>query len=122
MSNVSLYMLDLFITTLTEQLPTCVWYFGGDGSSTVVIPAVSESFGNIEILDEGEELTIYFGHFTHSHFSNPLVAVACLHDVFSDKLEFYGSHKAGGGFSLRGSNPKGSATERDTQVWSGHNG
>ena len=113
-------MLDAFISKLNEQLPDCTWHFGGEVIRTVVIPALSQDFGNIEILDEDGELTIYFGKFTHAHFQDPSTAVICLRAVLADELEFYGSHNGAGGFRLRGSQAQSQmATAPKAQVWSG---
>ncbi len=116
-------MLDAFISKLNEQLPDCIWHFGGEAARSVVIPALSQDFGNIEILDEDGELAIYFGKFTHAHFQDPSPAVICLQAVFADELEFYGSHSGSGGFRLRGSQDQSQlATYVKTQVWSGRGG
>lgn len=66
---------------------------------------------NIEIHDDGDELTLYLGKFTHLHISNyddqlneeqkaqEIVrdTVAFLSDVFDDEVVFWGSHRGGGG-------------------------
>jgi hypothetical protein len=91
-------MLDSFVSELGKQLPDCRWRPRSTDSRSLIIPAKSDAFGDIEVIDEGYELTIYFGKFTHSHFDNVEAAVACLGDVFADRLEFYGSRKGSGGF------------------------
>lgn len=82
----------------------------------VTIAPVHADFGAIEILDDSFELTVYCGSFTHVHISNyddgisdeerteRIVGslVEFLADVFSDRLEFWGSHRTGGGCRLRG--------------------
>ena len=101
----------------------------------VVFPAISESFGDIEVTEEDDELVIYFGRFTHSHFSyyeNDLSerekvdliasqAIACLAEVFADRLEFYGSSSGSGGFRQRDSQAPlpGRIVDRTTHLWSG---
>jgi hypothetical protein len=114
-------MIDAFIAKLNEQLPDCKWHSGRGCPCSVVIPALSQDFGNIEILDEDGELTIYFGKFTHAHFQDPSAAVICLRAVLADELEFYGSHSGADGFRLRGSQSP-LATAPKAQVWSGCGG
>jgi hypothetical protein len=114
-------MLNALISKLNEQLPDCIWHLGREGVSSIVIPARSQDFGDIEILDEDDELTIYFGKFTHAHFQDPSAAVDCLRAVFADELEFYGSQTGVGGFRLRGSQSQ-LATASKAQVWSGCGG
>jgi hypothetical protein len=74
-------------------------------------------FGTIEIIDDEVELTVHCGNFTHIHLANydegistderdeRIVAslIAFLSDVFADRLEFWGSHRSGGGCRRRGS-------------------
>lgn len=73
--------------------------------------AKCSEFGDIELYDDGDEVTIFFGRFTHSHYGNyeeiPLEekelhiaedVFEALNDTFNDRLEFWGSHEGGGGF------------------------
>lgn len=77
-----------------------------------VFPAIHPSFGDLEIHDDGEEITIYAGNFTHGHFSNyedglsPEEAakkiservIAFLEATFADKMVFWGSNTGAGGW------------------------
>lgn len=67
-------------------------------------------FGVIHLHDDGDEVTIYFGRFTHSHFGNyedispeeKELHIAedvfeTLNDTFNDLYEFWGSHDGMGG-------------------------
>lgn len=82
---------------------------------TVSILPIYEEFGSIEIQDDGSELTIYVGNFTHWHAScyeedlsdmekEETIAedvAEFLHDVFNDKIIMWGSNKGSGGFIAR---------------------
>jgi hypothetical protein len=77
-----------------------------------VAPACSD-FGAIEILDGEFEFTVYCGRFTHAHVANQDDGILShkpservverllefLTDLFTDRLESWGSH--GGGCALR---------------------
>ncbi|MGH7976345.1 MAG: hypothetical protein ACREC8_06750, partial [Limisphaerales bacterium] len=105
----------------------------------IVFPAAHSDFGDIEIHDDGDEVTIYAGNFTHGHFSNydenlseeqkaekiSAEVVKLLKDVFADKVVFWGSHTAGGGWGAR-ENPeklkpffKSLGSRNKEYVWSG---
>ncbi len=131
-------ILEAFMEKLREQLPGVVWSLASDAAPTVVFPAISEDFGDIDVTEQDGELTVNFGRFTHSHFccyDNELTetqkadliaadTVACLADVFADRLEFYGSHSGIGGFRRRGT--QGALSRlivgRESRVWSGRDG
>lgn len=68
-------------------------------------------FDDIELYDDGDEVTIVFGRFTHSHFSNyddiPVIdkeaqiaedVYDILRDTFDDEVEFWGAHQGSGGY------------------------
>jgi hypothetical protein len=85
-------------------------------SPCAVFPAVHPEVGDIQIFDDGDELTVVAGNFTHGHFecydintkdparSEQIVAniVAFLEDLFSDRMVLWGSHKGSGGWYARG--------------------
>ena len=128
-------ILTALIDKLEHKLPDCKWRLEGSETPRLVFPAVSENFGDIEVAEEDDELVIYFGRFTHAHFSyyeNDLGqadkvaliasnAFACLADVFADRLEFYGSSSGSGGFRQRGSQAPlpSRIVDRTTHIWSG---
>lgn len=101
----------------------------------VKFPAAHPDVGEIEIVEDGPELIAYLGHFTHVHFANydkSLSAeqaaqsisenvVALLEDIFADKIVFWGSHRGGGGYYLRGEQPSSVFARNRGQeyVWSG---
>jgi hypothetical protein len=81
----------------------------------VTIEPVSAHFGPIEIVDDDFEITVNCGRFTHVHISNYDDGISpeerterlveslleFLTDVFSDRLDFWGTHLGGGGCRLR---------------------
>jgi hypothetical protein len=85
-------------------------------SPCAVFPAGYPEFGDIQIYDDGDELTVVAGNFTHGHFSNYDEALSVqqkaeaitdavlqfLEQVFADEVVFWGSHEAAGGWHKRG--------------------
>lgn len=75
-----------------------------------VFPAIHHNVGDLKIHDDGDEITIYAGSFTHGHFSNyekdlsreeaakkiSEDVIAFLEATFADKVVFWGSHAGGG--------------------------
>ena len=81
--------------------------------------------------DDGDEVTLYAGKFTHGHFANydaisdeqksKLISediIEFLEAVFADKVAFWGSHKSGDGWRRLdiGQQERSKAAE---YVWSG---
>lgn len=109
-------ILDIFTKLLDANIPGCEWRWSSNEHTSVVISPTWPEFGEIEVEDDGDELMVFFGKFTHSHFSNYEGAlsleqreeriaadlVQLLQEVFADRIEFYGSSKGGGGFRPRG--------------------
>ncbi len=75
------------------------------------IVAEASDFGDIELYDDGDEVTIIFGRFTHSHYNNyddipqEEKELRIAEDVFealdatlNDRYEFWGAHEGPGGF------------------------
>lgn len=107
-------MLSEVVTSyLKERIPERIEEVstGEERSPFIRIKATETDFGDIELYDDGDEVTIFFGRFTHSHFSNyddiPLdekeAQIAedvydVLKSTFDDELEFWGSHQGSGGF------------------------
>lgn len=126
------------MSTITEHLvPKLQARFAGrpmrlsDGHPVVVVfPAAHPDFGDIEVEDSGNELTITFGRFTHCHIDNydshisaseraERIAEECvslLEEVFADRVEFFGSHRDGGGFTAE---VGGAAPDTSVFRWSG---
>ena len=100
-----------------------------------VFPATHPDVGDIELYDDGGEVVIGVGNFTHCHFtsydltgseSEKAVRIAndivsFLDDIFSERVEFWGSHSGSGGVRRRG--PQGelhkATSGTSAYVWSG---
>lgn len=108
-------MLSKVVTTfLQERIPERIEEvtLGGERTPFIRIKATESDFGDIELYDDGDEVTIVFGRFTHSHFSNYEDDLSLeekethiaedvfdvLKATFDDELEFWGSHEGSGGF------------------------
>jgi hypothetical protein len=83
--------------------------FSDDGRYVVFVDKTS-TFGDILIEEDGEEIIVTFGRFTHSHFAcyredidasqrrREIVSsvIDTLRQVFSGAIAFHGSHESGG--------------------------
>jgi hypothetical protein len=105
--------------------------------SCAVFPAIHPAVGDISIRDDGTELTVYIGNFTHLHFAyfeddlSPEQKAHCivegvvqfLEDIFADRVIMWGSHRDGGGLSTHGSpgyaELRSPRTRLERYVWSG---
>jgi hypothetical protein len=62
-------MRDLLRTELARRLPSM--QFRTDASDgSIVLPAAHAQVGDVTILDDGDELTVYIGTITHGHFND----------------------------------------------------
>lgn len=74
-----------------------------------IFDPVWADFGRLELHDDDDEVTAYFGSFTHSHFSGHAreaeigkdaaicaEVIEVLQGTFSDEIEFYGNARGGG--------------------------
>src|SRR5580765_5080968 len=62
-------MRDLLTTELARRLPSMQFRTDvADGS--IVLPAAHAQVGDVTILDDGDELTVYIGTITHGHFND----------------------------------------------------
>jgi len=78
----------------------------------VVFHAIHPAVGDVVVHDDGDEVTVECGNFTHTHFANyddgidnaerakriADAVLGFLRDLFADQIELYGSHKSGGGW------------------------
>ena len=128
---------DRLIAMLQTRLPHQPMNVGGAEDVVVVFPAAHSDVGDIEVHDNGDELIVMVGKFTHTHFSNydqglsnseraQRIAddvVAFLKDVFSDRIEFFGTHIGAGGWRERRPKQRGILSKlvfgSKTYVWSG---
>jgi hypothetical protein len=125
------------LSRLAANFPEDSFKVSKEAAPIVVVPAVHPEVGNVEIHDDGNELTVVLGNFTHSHFANyddgiddaeraKRIADALidfLKDLFADRIELYGSHKTGGGARLLSRGPRGVISRTffggPSYVWSG---
>ena len=109
---------------------------GNTGGLLAVFPPAHPDVGAVEIHDEGDEVVVVIGRFTHEHFlayERGLSAeqraeriaddvVAFLEKLFADRIELFGRGRRGG-WRARGSKPRGRISKflfgRRTYVWSG---
>ena len=128
---------DRLIATLHSRLALQPMEVGGTDGVVVVFPAAHSDVGDIEVHDNGDELIVMVGNFTHTHFNNydrglsiseraERIAddvVAFLTDIFSDRIEFFGSHTGAGGWRKRKPKERGILSKlvfgKKTYVWSG---
>lgn len=113
-----------------------------DDQAFLRIPAAKGDFGEIDLYDDGDEVTIVFGRFTHSHYNcyedlppeakEARIAeevFAVVNDTFHDRIEFWDSHQGSGGYRPVGEGAKnlwgrlsgrfGQGSSRTFYRWSG---
>jgi hypothetical protein len=106
---------EKLIPRLRERFPNQSMKFGVPPAALVVISAAHPEVGDVQIFDEGTELTLVAGNFTHGHFSdfNSKSAdeaernivdhvVQFLERLFADEIVMWGSQRGSGGWYLRG--------------------
>ena len=120
---------DTLFPRVAERFPGRGLRFEGDPRRCAVFPAVGAHIGDVRVCDDGDEVTVYPGHFLHAHFANyddiPAAETARLisNDVielldalFSDQIAFWGPPSAGGWRWLDTS--AGERPEDNEYVWS----
>lgn len=96
-----------------------------------VFAAAHPDVGDVEIFDDGREVTLVVGKFTHGHFSDwvskspaeaeeHIVAsvIDFLERLFDDQVVLWGSHRGSGGWCNR-DNPSVKFARGPVFVWSG---
>ena len=128
MSTLTTYL----IPKLRTHFPADSFRLGTAPDAVAVFPAIHPEFGDVEIIDDGDELTVVLGKFTHSHFncyednlsetdkSQKIVTelIKFLQDVFSDQVVFYGTQGVGGGCFSKERKPPENIRSK-CYVWSG---
>jgi hypothetical protein len=122
---------DTLFPMLRERFPDRGMRLESRPEPCAIFPAVHQDVGDIEVCDDGDEVTVYAGKFTHGHFSNynelsqtekaqiiSADVVEFLDAVFSDQVVFWGSHEGGGGWHRIDIGPY-EDPEAGEYVWSG---
>jgi hypothetical protein len=120
------------LSKLRARLPQ--WAFTAT-SQSVKFDAIHPDVGGIEIDEDGPELIVSVGNFTHAHFGNydrslsqeqaaEIITdnvLSFLEDIFTDRIVMWGSHRGGGGYYVRGTRPSSVLAKPRCQeyVWSG---
>lgn len=95
-------------------------------------PGIHPEVGDIDIYDyDGDELTVWYGNFTHCHYGDHSATspetvreavdavIADLDALFSDRLRMHGSHEGGGGILREGDEVWFDESNHPQYVWSG---
>ena len=119
---------------MRDRFPSIGAVPGSPAQSVYIIPAKHPDVGNIEIHDDGAELTLYLGRFTHTHISNyerdlsedqkaeAIVsdALSFLGSIFEDQVVLWGTSKGSGGcYRVDHERNRGIRTQGPLYVWSG---
>jgi len=124
-------LFDVFVPLLKSRLPGLKFAGPSGAPPQITISGIHPEVGDIVFYDDGDEITVLVGHFTHSHFSNydqvPIPekeqaiaeqTVTFLEDLFSDRIVMWGSHGTSGGWrSIDYKEDK--ARKKREYLWSG---
>lgn len=123
---------DILIPLLAERFPGHFTTAGPGVEPCVTFPAKHPRVGDVHIHDDGDEITLVAGRFTHGHFSNyeklPLDekersiaedVVDFLAELFADQVVLWGSHEGGGGWRIVDRSVPERPKRRAEFVWSG---
>ena len=108
-------LFDLLIPQLRERFPDRPFRLETTPHLQLVFPAVHSAVGDLVIMEEGDELILIAGNFTHGHFANydydksveykaeviTRDILRFLTDLFADRVILWGSHRGGGGWYPR---------------------
>ena len=123
----------VLIPKLLHQFPGRGLRVDSPPAPCAVFPAVCPEVGDIEIYDDGNELTVVAGYFTHGHFSNyddglsddqkaeTIVEAVLdfLENLFADRVILYGSQEGQGGWYYSDVEEKEFRQYGNQYVWSG---
>ena len=113
-------LLATLLPILKERFPDMRMRSGSDAEADIVFPAAHPDVGNVEIYDEGEELTLIVERFVHVHLNSPDKTVAFLTDLFADKLVLWRLiGRLAAGWHPRGQKDAKSSLFVHRAVWSG---
>src|SRR5262249_44058665 len=108
---IRLMITDKLIPRLQQRFPDRPMKSGKPPEAIAVFAAAHPDVGDIQIFDDGSEVTLVAGKFTHGHFSdfnsksadeveeNVVESVIeFLERLFADQVVLWGSHRGGGGW------------------------
>jgi len=124
---------DYLLPMLEERFPNQGNLVASAEEPTIVFEPQFHDFGDVEIVDDGDEITLFAGRFAHDHFSVndslPLKddeirvsreVVDFLFKLFNDRVVLWGSHRGIGGWRiLEDDQPKKKRRFWKTYTWSG---
>ena len=123
---------DFLLPLLTQRFPGRFVTAEPGVEPCVTFPAKHPQVGDVQINDDGYEITLVAGKFTHGHFSNyddiPVAekekkiaedVADFLDKLLSDQVIFWGSPKGGGGWRVVDSTSSDKPKHRNEYVWSG---
>ena len=108
---------DRLIKAMRSAFPDRGLIVDQTANGCLKFPAIHEAVGDILVFDDGDEFTIVFGNFTHSHVScydenltdeekkTRLIGdlVETLSALFNDQIVMWGSNQGSGGWYRRDS-------------------
>jgi hypothetical protein len=113
---------DRLPSKLKARWPDRPMKLGGTDGLLVVFPAAHPEVGDVQIHDNGADIIVSIGKFTHEHFLTDDEVIAFLEQLFADRIELFGVGRRGG-WRARSPKPRGKISKfllgRRTYVWSG---
>ena len=120
---------DTLFPALRDRYPDRGFRVEVDPEPCAVFPAAGAHIGDVRICDDGDEVTVYPGHFLHAHISNyddvsraektkaiSDEVIELLDALFADRIAFWGARSAGGWRWL--DSAKGEQPADNEYVWS----
>jgi hypothetical protein len=128
---------DRLAPELKARFPERPWKIGAAGGPLASVSSPHAEVGDLELYEEGGEITVVIGTFTHCHFGSydarlsPAAreeriaedVMAFLEELFADRIEFFGTGRAGGHRVRSNKGQRGIVSRfllgRTSYVWSG---
>jgi hypothetical protein len=102
----------VLIPKLQQRFPDRGLHIGAPPSPCAVFPGGHPEVGDVQIYDDGDEVTLIAGNFTHGHFSSyddtlspeqkaediSEDVASFLEDLFADRIVLWGAHDRAGGW------------------------
>jgi hypothetical protein len=122
---------EKLIPRLQERFPDRPMKLGAPPGPIAVFTAAHPDVGDVQVFDDGSEVILVAGNFTHGHFSdfdlkssdeaeNNIVddVIAFLDRLFADQVVLWGSHCGSGGWHNR-DQKRSEFAKGPLYVWSG---